>query len=173
MDWTQVLLAALIAAIIAGVSSHALNRSTARATPAAGIDEPSAHASGRHGNWWRGRTGRRFPQLCGERYNERLERLAGYAERELKLTEAQLPAWNDLLTALEDGDRSLAAACERAEQTELKRGAPAEVARIEGIMTAGLQIVQTVRPAFERFYRTLDDDQRRTVDDLIAHGRHR
>ncbi len=173
MDWMQMLAAALIAATIAAVSTHILSRSAVQAAPAIENDQPSAHAAGRHRNWWRGRAGRRFHSLCGERYNERLEWLADYAEDELKLTEPQRQAWADVVAALKDGDGMLAAICEQADGGGAPDGAPAEFARIEGIMTVGLKIVQTVRPAFDGFYQTLDVAQRKDVDRLITRGHHR
>ena len=47
--------------------------------------------------------------------------------------------------------------------------APERLARFETLATTGLDILQRISPAFERFYATLSDKQKKALDDLISH----
>jgi hypothetical protein len=49
--------------------------------------------------------------------------------------------------------------------------ATAQAARLEVVLATSLDALRKVRPAFERFYGTLDDGQKKQVDSLFE--RHR
>jgi hypothetical protein len=47
------------------------------------------------------------------------------------------------------------------------------LARVELMLSTGLDIIEGVRPAFEQFYAVLDDDQKAALDKLVSrHHRH-
>ena len=43
-------------------------------------------------------------------------------------------------------------------------------ARMETMLVAGLEVVQTVRPAFDKLYATLDEKQQAALDKMIRRG---
>jgi hypothetical protein len=106
---------------------------------------------------------------CGGAREWRTEELLGLVERQLELTPAQTPAWEELGGALRAATARLAAAC-----TPGPDDAPGRLRQAETLLEAGLETLRELRPALERFHATLDETQRRTLDDLMVrrHGRH-
>jgi hypothetical protein len=51
---------------------------------------------------------------------------------------------------------------------EMPRTAPERIARLELMLTVGLEVVGRVRPAFDSFYAVLTDEQKKAVDALIS-----
>lgn len=86
-------------------------------------------------------------------------RMTERLERSVTLTDAQKPDFEALKAAMAKAEATLKAACptdaERTDRTPTGRLAVAEKR-----MTAGLEAIRTVRPAFDTFYAKLDDRQR-------------
>ena len=82
----------------------------------------------------------------------RIERI----ERRVRPTEAQLKSLNELKAASTKAGEIVAAACPR----EFPASPTARLELTEKRLEAMLQAVKTVRPAFEAFYATLDDEQK-------------
>ncbi|AXK82743.1 hypothetical protein DW352_20770 [Pseudolabrys taiwanensis] len=82
----------------------------------------------------------------------RMERI----EELVKPTETQRKALDDLRTASTKAAESIKAAC----PTEWPASAPARLELMEKRMEAMLTAVKTVRPAFDAFYATLNDEQK-------------
>lgn len=86
-------------------------------------------------------------------------RMAERLERSVTLTDAQKPDFEALKAAMAKAEATLKAACptdaERNDRTPTGR-----LAFAEKRMTAGLEAIRTVRPAFDTFYGKLDDKQR-------------
>ena len=121
---------------------------------------------------WRGRsTDRGFglDRFCQHRHGAEWQDHASAAiERELKLSEPQIVARRRVVATMHDAEPSFAALCERE-----KTAANAALARFENLMMTGLDAVRRVRPPFEAFYASLDENQRKEFDELFASRRRR
>lgn len=116
--------------------------------------------------WGRGHGGK----FCGNRAGKRLERMTTVIEGLMTFTAPQQTAWNNLKTALNDGKASMEKACETAKNGEKPKTTPERLARMEAMMTTRLGALQTVRPAFDTFYGTLNDKQKSAIDGLMTRG---
>ena len=83
-------------------------------------------------------------------------------ESVVKPTDAQRTALNDLRTASTKAADALASACPR----EVPQTSTERLAFMEKRTDAMLQAIKTVRPAFEAFYATLNDDQKKRLDSI-------
>jgi hypothetical protein len=86
----------------------------------------------------------------------RMERI----ERLINPTEAQRVALNNLRTASSKAAEIVAAACPR----EFPASAPARLELMEKRLDAMQQAIKTVRPAFDAFYATLNDEQKARIN---------
>jgi len=86
----------------------------------------------------------------------RMERI----ERLIKPNDAQRAALDGLRTASTKAAETIAAACPR----EFPVSASARMELMEKRLDAMLTAVKTVRPAFDAFYATLNDEQKARVD---------
>jgi len=86
----------------------------------------------------------------------RMERI----ERLINPTEAQRVALNDLRTASSKAAEIVAAACPR----EFPASAPARLELMEKRLDAMQQAIKAVRPAFDAFYATLNDEQKARIN---------
>jgi hypothetical protein len=89
----------------------------------------------------------------------------------LRLTAEQKNSWAALNAALAQGRTSLDAGCARLNGIPASGSAPSQAARLEVVLSSSLDALHRVRPAFDRFYATLDDGQRRQVDTLFDNYR--
>lgn len=108
-----------------------------------------------------GRAGMCDPRAAGmaEWRMERIERL-------IKPTDAQRTALEALRAASTKAAETVAAACPQ----EFPASASARMAAMEKRMEAMLAAIKTVRPAFDGFYATLTDDQKKKLDDGAPRG---
>lgn len=120
----------------------------------------------RHG-WHGGDRGRFAEVVCSDARDQTLEDRLAFVESFVDFTDEQEPAWQQLTSAIRAGSARVGEAC--AELEAIDTTAPAHLARVELILSTGLDIVQQVRPAFERFYAVLDDDQKAALDKLASH----
>ena len=123
----------------------------------------AAPHGGRHG-------GHGIRHLCGDARTERLDAGIRIVEAFFSFDDEQRPAWEALETALREGSDTIGQHC------AMMRGKPSDTPgrfeRLETLLTAGLDVVRKVRPAFARFYETLNDDQKAAVDRITDIGRH-
>lgn len=77
-------------------------------------------------------------------------------ERQIKLTDAQKTALEQLRAASTKAAETISTACPR----DLPAGASARMEVMEKRLEAMLAAIKTVRPAFDAFYATLDDEQK-------------
>ena len=84
---------------------------------------------------------------------ERIERL-------IKPTDAQRTALDALRAASTKAAETVSAACPK----EFPAGASARMEAMEKRMESMLAAIKTVRPAFDAFYATLTDDQKKKLD---------
>jgi hypothetical protein len=127
-------------------------------------------AGWRHG-WHGGGHGRFAEHLCSDSRDEILEERLAFVESFVDFTDEQEPAWQQLTAAIRTGSAKVGEVCAELEATDTT--ATAHFARVELMLSTGLDIVEGVRPAFEQFYAVLDDDQKAALDKLVSrHHRH-
>ena len=127
--------------------------------------------AGWHHSWHDGGRGRFAEFVCSDARDEILEDRVAFVESFVDFTNEQEPAWQQLAAAIRAGSAKVGEACAELEAPDPT--APAHLARVELILSTGLDIVQQVRPAFEQFYAVLDDNQRTALDKLVSrHHRH-
>jgi hypothetical protein len=97
---------------------------------------------------------------CGPRGAGLAEWRMQRIERLIKPTEAQRAVLNELRNASTKADETIAAACPR----EFPAGASARLELMEKRLDAMLVAIKTVRPAFEAFYATLNDEQKARIN---------
>ena len=109
--------------------------------------------------------------ICGEGHGGRIDTMITLVDSFVAFTPEQRIAWDDLVGAVRAGTTHLAQACP---DEDAAATSPAMLARFETMLTAGLEAVGTIRPAYEAFYGTLDEAQRKAIDDIASHrrGRH-
>jgi hypothetical protein len=139
-------------------------------------DEAAFFGNGRPGqfmlaSWHAGGRGRFAEFACSDARDEILEDRLAFVESFVDFTDEQEPAWQQLAAAVRAGSARVGEACAELEAPDPT--AAAHLARVELILSTGLDIVQQVRPAFEQFYAVLDDDQKAALDKLMSrHHRH-
>lgn len=127
-------------------------------------------AGWRHG-WHGGGHGRFAEHVCSDARDEILEERLAFVESFVDFTDEQEPAWQQLTAAIRAGSAKVGEACAELEAPDPT--ALAHLARVELLLSTGLDIVEGVRPAFEQFYAVLDDDQKAALDKLVSrHHRH-
>jgi hypothetical protein len=122
------------------------------------------HRGGRHGG---------MRMMCSDRRTEKLDDIIGFTEAFFSFNADQKVAWDGLAAALRDGSDTIGKQCAALKEDGKPLTATDKFARMETMLTAGLQIVQKVRPAFDKLYVTLDKEQQAAIDKLIQRrGRH-
>jgi hypothetical protein len=124
------------------------------------------HRGGRHGG---------MRMICSDRRAEKVEDAIGFAEAFFSFNAEQKVAWDGLATALRDGSETIGKHCEAMKGDDKAKTATDKFARMETMLTAGLEVVQKVRPAFDKLYATLDAKQQAALDKMIQRrrgGRH-
>ena len=119
----------------------------------------------------------------------KLDRIEAVVENFVTFTPAQAEAWKTLSAAMRDAQARKQAVCE-ARRAEMRaameddedekddaRPAPApltdRLARMETRLETGRAALRKIRPALDAFYATLDDGQRKALDDMMGHHRFR
>lgn len=158
---------AVVLAVGVGASAAPFGHGTGQDSIAGGHGH---HGVFHHARWGKGgHPG--FGRFCGKRREARTERMIAFVEGLMTFTPAQEAAWNDLTKSVRDGNKSMDETCESLKQdADAPTSATERLARMETMLAAGLKIVQSIRPKFDRFYATLSDKQKRAFDSF-AHRR--
>ena len=99
-----------------------------------------------------------------------MEGRLAYLKDELEITAAQADAWKDYAEAVTARADAMRAARHAIWDAMEKGGVLERIdARISGMETM-LQSLKSVRPAVEKLYDALDDDQKTRADDLLGVG---
>ena len=128
------------------------------------ISAASAHGMGGSGK--RGGFGR----MCGEQRSERLEKMIGFGEAFFKFEGDQRAAWTDLTTTLREASDEIGRQCDVAREKGRTTDPSERLARMEERLSTGLTLVRKVRPSFDRFYGTLDAEQKAALEKMMKHG---
>jgi hypothetical protein len=82
----------------------------------------------------------------------------------LKLDDRQIGSWKNVESALTDARKPVETGCGQLKTMPATGAATAQAARLEVVLASSLDALRRVRPSFDRFYATLNADQRRQVD---------
>ena len=169
MNKTGILISGVIGLVAVGaVAATTLSLSSTVGAEVAGMRTASAMQGGygwRHGN--------RMRHICSAMGGEKLEQGISFVEAFMNLTTPQQQAWEGLAQALRAGEQRVGDACGTMKDGQMPVTATEKLALVETVLSAGLDIVVTMRPAFYKFYGTLNDKQQKSLDDLLSRRHHR
>ncbi len=131
-------------------------------------------ASARHGDWGHGhghgdKMGGMMGAVCKGNAAEMADLMLVRLEYKIKPTDAQKPAFDDLKTAARSAAAKAKAGCpaEPVRGVDGSRPAPKapteRLAMMEAKLAAELDAVRTVRPAADKLFATLSDDQKKAL----------
>lgn len=138
---------------------------------AAGVVARNAHFGG-HRGWHHGDAhghARGLAMICSDQRDRRIDRGLAFVEGFVNFTPEQTASWDELTKAIRAGSTAIGEKCRELESAGMPKAAPERLQRLEDLATTGLGILQRIRPAFDHFYDTLSDKQKKALDDLIAH----
>ena len=98
--------------------------------------------------------------FCGD--GSRVERMLDRLEERIKPTEAQKAVFTDFKTGAKSAADKIKSAC----PIERPRNMPERLAMAERRLEAALDAVHSVRPAADKLYATLSDEQKAAVNGL-------
>jgi hypothetical protein len=108
-----------------------------------------------------------YRRLCSPLSVGLSEWRAQWVERLVRPTDAQKPLLNDLSAASTKAKETIAAACPR----ETVETSTVQLAVMERRVTGLLDALKIIRPAYDKFYASLDNQQKARLDGL-GPGRH-
>ncbi len=123
----------------------------------------------RHGWGGHGRRGGPMRKLCSDARGERIEAAITFAETFMTFTPEQRAAWDRLTGAVRAGSEKVGETCAETEALRAEKTAPAKLAIAEAAAKTAAAILGDVRPAFDDWYATLNDEQRQALDGLMKH----
>jgi hypothetical protein len=173
MTRKTVLIGGALSALALGLASPALLADTTRGPGyAQEMSAMPAHFGGwRHGGHHGWRHGGGMRHLCGEGRDQRIDGFVELVESFVTFTPEQGEAWQGLVAAVRTSSASIDAACAELAGAGPPRTAADKLGRLETMLAKGLDVVQQVRPAFDTFYATLNDQQKQAIDDLASRRR--
>lgn len=125
------------------------------APPAAAGDPRPPVAMGRHHGGGQAQMG------------QRIEGRLAFLKAELNITEAQMPVWNAYADAMRSRAKSAREQHAKLAAGEAPTAAPARLDRAEAMLTQRLAGIQAMRAALTPLYAALNDEQKKTADELI------
>jgi hypothetical protein len=110
---------------------------------------------------------------CEKGVEHFVEEMREHADEEVEFTATQEAAWNDLIVAVRQGGADITSFCGKVDAARSTGAAPAtaRLAMAEEAIAVGLKTIQTIRPAFDAFYNTLDAEQKELLDGATNHRR--
>jgi hypothetical protein len=112
---------------------------------------------------------RHFARMC-EDQEARLAGKLAYAEKKLNITEQQRAAWTKFADAARSSLKPTQDLCVKFKDTPPPAALPQRLERVEQMMQAHLQQVQSVRPALTDLYAQLTPDQQKQADRMLNPG---
>lgn len=97
---------------------------------------------------------------------DRIEGRLAFMRAELRITDAQATSWNAFAEALKLSRQHLLEA--RQQLAQPNAAAAQRMEQYEAHLTARLNAVKSARTAFAQLYSSLDENQKRTADELIV-----
>ncbi|MEZ5926272.1 MAG: Spy/CpxP family protein refolding chaperone [Hyphomicrobiaceae bacterium] len=123
-------------------------------------------------SWGMGRMMQGMMGMDADDMSERIEGRLAFIKAELKITEAQTPAWNalaDLLRNTAETRRAMMASHreEMRDGSFFKKPLPDRLTFMETMMSAHLEEVKSIKAAVNELYGTLSDDQKKEADSIV------
>ena len=128
-------------------------------------------AGHRHGWGHGGHRGGMAKRLCSDARGEHVEAAITFAETFMAFTPEQRAAWDRLTGAVRAGNDKVGATCAETEALRAEKTMPAKLALAEAATKTAAAVLGDVRPAFDAWYATLSDEQRKALDDLMKRRR--
>lgn len=135
------------------------------------VGATKAMFGGDHRGWGRGHRGHGLMRVCHGAKGDKVDHMIVFVENFMEFSSEQQAAWDGLATALRSGQKTVVAACDELKAEGRPETAPEKLALVEQALQTGLTTLQQVRPAFDKFYATLSDKQKKALDDLSQHRR--
>lgn len=110
--------------------------------------------------------GMMMKHLC--RPGEHVEGRLAYLKAELKLTDAQTPAWNAFADAFRTSAQKVAQYCASMKDHEHAGGMLQQLGAMERNMTAHLEFVRAVKGAAEPLFGVLTDEQKKLAEETMT-----
>lgn len=178
MNHMKALLAGGAIAAATALSAAAVTAAPAGSGPAgANADShrgPAHHgfhkAHGERHGWREHRRGR--GDRC-EHAGRGMARHVDLIEGLMTFTPEQETAWKELKETMKTGRETLQKSCEARKEEDRPKTALERLDRFESAMATRLSVMQSFKPAFEKFYGTLSEKQQKTIDDLLTRKRGR
>ena len=109
---------------------------------------------------------------CDGDQGVKVQMMTLYVGEQLDLTEAQMPAWDAAVAAVDDAAERRQAMCDEFAGAEEPATVVDALERAETRMQSGLETVSELKGAVTDLYEVLDDEQRATLDELVRNFRH-
>jgi periplasmic protein CpxP/Spy len=111
---------------------------------------------------------RHFGRMCEDQDAHLAGKLA-FAEKKLRITDAQRPAWTKFADAARASLKPTQDLCAKFKDQPMPTALPQRLERMETMMQTHLQQLQGVRPALTDLYAQLTPEQQKTADSLLPH----
>ncbi len=100
--------------------------------------------------------------------SEHVEGRLAFLKTELKITDAQLPLWNNFAQAVRDNAKTMGSMMQGG-MTGMKQSValPDKLAMREKMMTAHLEAMQKLKAAVDPLYAAFTDEQKKAADQLM------
>ena len=98
---------------------------------------------------------------------DHIEGRIAYLHAELKITEAQMPAWTEFANVLRANAKRMAEA-QKAQPQAATTTAADRLDDQERWLTARVESVRALKPAYAKLYAALDDKQKKIADELLT-----
>lgn len=112
-------------------------------------------------------------EMCEEGGKKKIEHLVSYVEERFEFNEAQSREWKRVSDTLYSEENTIIQVCDKLLTRENHETLPARMELMEAVTLTGLEAMQRIRPVIEKFYSTLDEKQKKTMDDLLSHRNHK
>lgn len=110
-----------------------------------------------------------FSRMC-ENHDARLAGMLAFAEKKLKITDAQKAAWTKFADQAQASGAPMQAACAALKDKPQPANAIERLERMDTIMTARQTQMHQMLPAIKEMYGQLSPEQQKVADGLLSHG---
>ncbi|PWC55181.1 Spy/CpxP family protein refolding chaperone [Azospirillum sp. TSO22-1] len=114
-------------------------------------------------------TGQGFTRMC-DNHEARLAGMLAFAEKKLKITDAQKAAWTKFADQARASGAPLQAACTGLKDKPQPANAIERLERMDTMMTARQQQMHQMVPAIKEMYGQLTPEQQKVADEMLNRG---
>ncbi len=118
---------------------------------------------------WRHRRGHKM--ICSDFRDEKVDKVVEFVESFVDFTPPQSAAWQKLTEAVRSGSDRIGEACKDDSFKNRPVTSAEKLDMAEKLLTIGLDIIRQVRPAYDEFYTSLDDRQKKAIDSMFRRYR--